>query len=81
MREHLPDPAAQALLKIPARLLVPIFPLSKHLKKHVPDRHKYARSTEAQLASLTPRSALTSSEEWRTGLSQPHSLSSPKSST
>lgn len=34
--EHPPDPATQALLKIPAGFLVMIFPLSKYLIEHIP---------------------------------------------
>lgn len=36
LAHHGSDPAAQALLKVPAGLLVVIFPLSKHLIKHIP---------------------------------------------
>lgn len=37
--EHPPDPATQALLKIPAGFLVMIFPLSKYLIEHIPGRY------------------------------------------
>lgn len=37
--EHPPDPATQALLKIPAGFLMVIFPLSKHLIEHIPERY------------------------------------------